>query len=70
MTCFIGLSGGIGSGKSTVSRLLDELGATIVTGGGTPDMPAAYANGYWVEPTIWTGLPEDSPIIKEEIFGP
>ena len=30
MTCFIGLSGGIGSGKSTVSRLLDELGATIV----------------------------------------
>lgn len=47
-----------------------ELGATIVTGGGIPDMPEAYANGYWVEPTIWTGLPEDSPIIKEEIFGP
>jgi len=30
MTCFIGLSGGIGSGKSTVSRLLNKLGATIV----------------------------------------
>lgn len=30
MTAFIGLSGGIGSGKSTVSRLLEELGATIV----------------------------------------
>lgn len=30
MTCFIGLSGGIGSGKSTVSRLLNELGAIIV----------------------------------------
>ena len=30
MTCFIGLSGGIGSGKSTVSRLLNDLGAIIV----------------------------------------
>lgn len=30
MTCILGLSGGIGSGKSTVSLLLDELGATIV----------------------------------------
>jgi dephospho-CoA kinase len=30
MTAFIGLSGGIGSGKSTVSRILAELGATIV----------------------------------------
>lgn len=30
MTCFIGLSGGIGSGKSTVSRLLNELGAIVV----------------------------------------
>lgn len=47
-----------------------ELGATIITGGGVPDMPAPYSGGFWVEPTIWTGLPEDSPIIKEEIFGP
>ena len=30
MTAFIGLSGGIGSGKSTVSKLLRELGATVV----------------------------------------
>jgi len=30
MSAFIGLSGGIGSGKSTVSKLLAELGATIV----------------------------------------
>jgi len=30
MSAFIGLSGGIGSGKSTVSQLLAELGATIV----------------------------------------
>jgi aminomuconate-semialdehyde/2-hydroxymuconate-6-semialdehyde dehydrogenase len=47
-----------------------ELGATVVTGGGIPDMPDEVAGGFWVEPTIWTGLPEDSPIVKEEIFGP
>ena len=47
-----------------------SLGATVVTGGGTPQMPSAYQGGYWVEPTIWTGLAEDSAIIKEEIFGP
>jgi dephospho-CoA kinase len=30
MTCVLGLSGGIGSGKSTVTRILDELGATTI----------------------------------------
>ena len=47
-----------------------DLGATVVTGGGAPDMPEALKDGCWVEPTIWTDLAEDSPIIKEEIFGP
>ena len=46
------------------------LDATVVTGGGVPDMPAEVGEGFWIEPTIWTDLPEDSPIIKEEIFGP
>ena len=46
------------------------LDATVVTGGDIPDMPSEYAKGFWVEPTIWTDLPEDSPIITEEIFGP
>lgn len=45
-------------------------GATIVTGGGIPDMPANLAGGSWIEPTIWTGLPESSAVIQEEIFGP
>ncbi len=30
MTCVIGLTGGIGSGKSTVANMLSRLGATIV----------------------------------------
>lgn len=45
-------------------------GANVVTGGGAPEMKGEYAQGHWVQPTIWTGLPESSPIIREEIFGP
>ena len=45
-------------------------GAELITGGGVPDMPHDYAKGSWVEPTIWTGLGESSPVIREEIFGP
>lgn len=45
-------------------------GATVVTGGGIPDMPDALKNGSWIQPTIWTGLSDDSPVINEEIFGP
>ncbi len=47
-----------------------EAGATIVTGGGVPDMPGAMSEGAWVQPTIWTGLPESAAVIREEIFGP
>lgn len=46
------------------------LGATVVTGGGIPDMPPELAGGSWIQPTIWTGLGDDSPIAREEIFGP
>ncbi len=45
-------------------------GATIVAGGGIPKMEGALAEGSWIEPTIWTGLPESSAVIREEIFGP
>ncbi len=45
-------------------------GANVVMGGGVPDLPAPLSDGSWVEPTIWTGLPADSAILYEEIFGP
>ncbi|TXT37498.1 MAG: 5-carboxymethyl-2-hydroxymuconic-semialdehyde dehydrogenase [Comamonadaceae bacterium] len=45
-------------------------GATVVTGGGVPAMPADLADGHWVQPTIWTGLPETASVVREEIFGP
>ncbi|MBL8490739.1 MAG: 2-hydroxymuconic semialdehyde dehydrogenase, partial [Rhodocyclaceae bacterium] len=51
-------------------KVAKEEGATIVTGGGVPSMPGELADGCWVQPTIWTGLPENARIMKEEIFGP
>lgn len=47
-----------------------QEGANIIVGGGIPDMPAELQNGFWIEPTIWTGLPESSAVVREEIFGP
>ncbi|PTQ73538.1 2-hydroxymuconic semialdehyde dehydrogenase [Celeribacter persicus] len=51
-------------------KLAVEEGATVVTGGGEPDMPDEYKGGAWVQPTIFTGLSENARCIKEEIFGP
>jgi aminomuconate-semialdehyde/2-hydroxymuconate-6-semialdehyde dehydrogenase len=47
-----------------------EEGATVVTGGGVPDMPEELQGGCWVQPTIWTGLSDDASVVREEIFGP
>jgi aminomuconate-semialdehyde/2-hydroxymuconate-6-semialdehyde dehydrogenase len=47
-----------------------EEGATVVTGGGVPDMPGELKEGCWVQPTIWTGLPDTAAVCVEEIFGP
>ena len=45
-------------------------GATLVTGGGVPAMPNHLKGGWWIEPTIWTGLPDTARVVQEEIFGP
>jgi aminomuconate-semialdehyde/2-hydroxymuconate-6-semialdehyde dehydrogenase len=47
-------------------RAVDE-GATVVTGGG---VPKNVDGGFYVEPTIWTGLAPDSTVMREEVFGP
>src|SRR3546814_13953623 len=42
-------------------RRAREEGATVVTGGGVPEMPDAPAGGYGGQPTTWTGHAGDSP---------
>jgi aminomuconate-semialdehyde/2-hydroxymuconate-6-semialdehyde dehydrogenase len=51
--------------------LARELGGEIVTGGGRPQRLAdRLAGGYFVQPTVVTGLPVDCRVNMEEIFGP
>lgn len=54
---------------SYYKKAVDE-GANVVTGGGVPHMPDDLKDGHWIEPTIWTGLPETASVVREEIFGP
>lgn len=54
---------------SYYQKAKDE-GATIITGGGVPTMQGTLADGNWVQPTIWTGLPETASVVKDEVFGP
>lgn len=51
-------------------RLAVEEGATVVTGGGVPKFGDARDNGAFVQPTIWTGLPDTARCMREEVFGP
>ncbi len=44
-----------------------EQGATVALGGGRP---AGFDTGYYVEPTVFTGVKNDMVIAQEEIFGP
>ena len=51
---------------SAIDRGVEE-GATLVFGGGKP---SGLEQGYFVEPTVFANVPEDSAIWQEEIFGP
>jgi aminomuconate-semialdehyde/2-hydroxymuconate-6-semialdehyde dehydrogenase len=51
-------------------ELATEAGATTVVGGGIPDLGADLASGSWFEPTLWTGLTNDTRPMREEVFGP
>ena len=45
-------------------------GGKLVTGGGIPALSGDAAGGYFVEPTLWTGLSQNARVCREEIFGP
>jgi acyl-CoA reductase-like NAD-dependent aldehyde dehydrogenase len=44
-----------------------ESGAEVAAGGGVPD---GSDGGYFVEPTLFTGVEDEMSIAREEIFGP
>jgi aminomuconate-semialdehyde/2-hydroxymuconate-6-semialdehyde dehydrogenase len=50
--------------------LARKEGASVVTGGGIPKFGNSLDNGFYVQPTIYTGLAESAHCVKEEIFGP
>ena len=45
-----------------------DAGATLETGG--TDLPANVNRGYYIKPTLFSGVTPDMRIAKEEIFGP
>ncbi|MGE3744807.1 MAG: 2-hydroxymuconic semialdehyde dehydrogenase [Sphingomonadaceae bacterium] len=45
-------------------------GAAVVCGGGEADLPAPQSGGWYIEPTIWTGLAQEARCNQEEVFGP
>ena len=51
-------------------KLAREEGANVVTGGAVPQFANALDNGFYIQPTIYTGLRESARCVKEEIFGP
>ena len=51
-------------------RLACEEGAEAISGGGIPKFGNELDHGFYVQPTIYTGLPESARCVKEEIFGP
>ena len=53
--------------QSYIERGVEE-GAKLVVGGVEP--PAGLEKGYFVEPTVFSGVRPDMAIAQEEIFGP
>jgi aminomuconate-semialdehyde/2-hydroxymuconate-6-semialdehyde dehydrogenase len=51
-------------------NLAREEGAEVVCGGGVPASPPQWRDGFWVQPTVWTGLSPNARCMQEEVFGP
>lgn len=50
--------------------LAREEGGTMIAGGGVPDFGDDRDNGFWVQPSLWTGLDNSARVMREEVFGP
>lgn len=50
--------------------LAREEGAEEICGGGIPNLESPWNDGFYVQPTLWTGLTENARVVREEIFGP
>ncbi len=53
--------------QGLIQSAIDE-GAKLETGG--TDLPANVNRGYYIKPTVFSGVTSDMRIAKEEIFGP
>ena len=42
----------------------------VLPAGGNRVSPQGFENGYFVEPTVFSGCTDDMRIVREEIFGP
>ncbi|RJL31396.1 2-hydroxymuconic semialdehyde dehydrogenase [Bailinhaonella thermotolerans] len=51
-------------------ELARSEGATTLAGGGVPEFGDERDGGYFVEPTVFTGLPPAARLNREEVFGP
>lgn len=53
------------------ARVADAVsaGAQVLLGGSRPENPP-HAGGYYFSPTVITGVSQDMPIMRQEIFGP
>lgn len=50
--------------------LAQKEGGRVQCGGIKPTLPGDLSQGYFIEPTVITGLAENSRCVQEEIFGP
>ncbi|MFP8954982.1 aldehyde dehydrogenase family protein [Natrialbaceae archaeon A-arb3/5] len=50
-------------------QIAEDEGATLETGGGQPEGDR-FGDGYYVEPTVFSGVENDFRIAQEEVFGP
>ena len=54
-----------------VKQAIEAAPGTVLCGGGRPiDLPDRCREGWFLEPTIVTDLPESCALEKEEVFGP